>query len=123
MTRQFNAMAERLERDDAERRVMLAGLPHDLRAPLSRARLRLELMDDGPDSPKRGLQRDLTEVGRIADQFVAYLRGLDHDRQRLSRRSRCTSSCAIAASCGASRATTSRSSAPTRSRATPTPTR
>ena len=79
VTQQFNAMAERLERDDAERRVMLAGLPHDLRAPLARARLRLELMDDGVDSPKPGLQRDLAEVGRIADQFVAYLRGLDHD--------------------------------------------
>ena len=79
VTKQFNAMAERLERDDAERRVMLAGLPHDLRAPLARARLRLELMDDGVDSPKPGLQRDLAEVGRIADQFVAYLRGLDHD--------------------------------------------
>lgn len=79
VTMQFNAMAERLERDDAERRVMLAGLPHDLRAPLARARLRLELMDDGPDSPKTGLQRDLAEVGRIADQFVAYLRGLDRD--------------------------------------------
>lgn len=79
VTRQFNAMAERLERDDFERRTMLAGLPHDLRAPLSRARLRLELMDDTPDSPKPGLQKDLAEVGRIADQFVAYLRGLDHD--------------------------------------------
>ena len=82
VTMQFNAMAERLERDDAERRVMLAGLPHDLRAPLARAKLRLELMDDGPDSPKPGLQRDLAEVGRIADQFVAYLRGLDQDTGR-----------------------------------------
>jgi two-component system osmolarity sensor histidine kinase EnvZ len=79
VTAQFNAMADRLERDDAERRVMLAGLPHDLRAPLARARLRLELMDDGPGSPKPGLQRDLAEVGSIADQFVAYLRGLDND--------------------------------------------
>jgi two-component system, OmpR family, osmolarity sensor histidine kinase EnvZ len=79
VTSQFNAMADRLEHDDAERRMMLAGLPHDLRAPLSRAKLRLELMVDGPDSPKAGLQRDLAEVGRIAEQFVAYLRGLDHD--------------------------------------------
>ena len=85
VTAQFNAMAERLERDDAERRVMLAGLPHDLRAPLSRARLRLELMDDGPDGPKAGLQRDLAEVGKIADQFVAYLRGLDHDTSSFKR--------------------------------------
>jgi two-component system, OmpR family, osmolarity sensor histidine kinase EnvZ len=47
---------------------------------LSRAKLRIELMDDSTDGPKQGLQRDLTEVERIADQFVAYLRGLDHDR-------------------------------------------
>ncbi|MEO8938859.1 MAG: ATP-binding protein [Burkholderiaceae bacterium] len=85
VTMQFNAMAERLERDDAERRVMLAGLPHDLRAPLARAGLRLALMDDTPDSPKPGLQRDLAEVGRIADQFVAYLRGLDHDTRSFKR--------------------------------------
>ena len=85
VTAQFNAMAERLERDDAQRRVMLAGLPHDLRAPLSRAKLRLELMDDAPDGPKAGLQRDLAEVGKIADQFVAYLRGLDHDRSAFKR--------------------------------------
>ncbi len=86
VTAQFNAMAERLERDEAERRVMLAGLPHDLRAPLARAKLRLELMDDGPDSPKAGLARDLAEVGSIADQFVAYLRGLDHDTHRFEAR-------------------------------------
>ena len=84
VTAQFNAMAERLDRDDAERRVMLAGLPHDLRAPLARAKLRLELMDDGPDSPKTGLGRDLAEVASIADQFVAYLRGLDQDTTRFS---------------------------------------
>jgi len=84
VTAQFNAMAARLERDEAERRVMLAGLPHDLRAPLARAKLRLELMDDGPDSPKGGLSRDLAEVANIADQFVAYLRGLDHDTTRFS---------------------------------------
>ncbi len=84
VTEQFNAMAERLERDDAERRVMLAGLPHDLRAPLARAKLRLELMDGGGDGVKEGLTRDLAEVERIADQFVAYLRGLDRDTSRFA---------------------------------------
>lgn len=82
VTDQFNAMAERLAQNEAERRVMLAGLPHDLRAPLARAKLRLALMDDGPHA---GFGRDLAEIERIADQFVSYLRGLDHDKSRFKR--------------------------------------
>lgn len=79
VTVQFNAMAERLAENDAERRVMLAGLPHDLRAPLARAKLRLALLEEGD---RVGFERDLLEIERIADQFVAYLRGLDHDTSR-----------------------------------------
>lgn len=82
VTDQFNAMAERLAQNEAERRVMLAGLPHDLRAPLARAKLRLALMDDGQHA---GFGRDLAEIERIADQFVSYLRGLDHDKSRFKR--------------------------------------
>lgn len=82
VTAQFNAMADRLAQNDAERHVMLAGLPHDLRAPLARAKLRLELMDDADRS---GFERDLGEIERIADQFIAYLRGLDHDTSRFGR--------------------------------------
>ena len=77
VTAQFNDMGARLADNDAERRVMLAGLPHDLRAPLARAKLRLALMDEGDET--NGLTRDLGEIERIADQFVAYLRGLDDD--------------------------------------------
>ena len=82
VTAQFNAMGERLAENAAERRVMLAGLPHDLRAPLARAKLRLALMDDGDE--RSGLERDLGEIERIADQFVAYLRGLDHDQRHFA---------------------------------------
>ncbi len=77
VTSQFNAMGTRLAENDAERRVMLAGLPHDLRAPLARAKLRLALMDESDEVV--GLTRDLSEIERIADQFVAYLRGLEED--------------------------------------------
>jgi signal transduction histidine kinase len=77
VTSQFNAMGTRLADNDAERRVMLAGLPHDLRAPLARAKLRLALMDESEEIS--GLSRDLSEIERISDQFVAYLRGLDED--------------------------------------------
>ncbi len=81
VTEQFNAMAERIAQNDAERRVMLAGLPHDLRAPLARAKLRLAIMEE---SERSGFERDLAEIERIADQFVAYLRGLDRDTSRFA---------------------------------------
>jgi two-component system osmolarity sensor histidine kinase EnvZ len=81
VTSQFNDMAERLAQNDAERRVMLAGLPHDLRAPLARTKLRLALMEE---ADRAGFERDLAEIERIADQFVAYLRGLDHDTSRFT---------------------------------------
>jgi two-component system osmolarity sensor histidine kinase EnvZ len=82
VTAQFNAMAERLAQNEAERRVMLAGLPHDLRAPLARAKLRLALMED---DHRTGFERDLGEIEGIANQFVAYLRGLDNDTSRFAR--------------------------------------
>ncbi len=86
VTSQFNSMAERLADHDAERRVMLAGLPHDLRAPLTRAKLRLALMDSPEEAEtKRGFERDFSEVERIANQFVAYLRGLDNDQSKFER--------------------------------------
>jgi two-component system osmolarity sensor histidine kinase EnvZ len=70
----FNAMVERIGRADDERRVLLAGLPHDLRAPLTRMKLRLALLED--DS-RGGFERDLRDIERIAAQFVDYLRGVD----------------------------------------------
>lgn len=72
LAQRFNAMLDQLERNERERNVMLAGLPHDLRAPLTRLRLRLAMLD--PDTGA-GIQRDADDIDRIANQFIAYLRG------------------------------------------------
>lgn len=71
----FNTMLGQLQRNERERRVMLAGLPHDLRAPLARLRLRLEMVDDA--DLRTGLQRDAEDIQHISRQFLAYLQGLD----------------------------------------------
>ena len=71
----FNRMLERLEASERERRVMLAGLPHDLRAPLSRMKVRVEMLEDR--DVQSGFRRDVEDVEHIAEQFVQYLRGLD----------------------------------------------
>lgn len=72
LAERFNLMLSQLEANEREHKVMLAGLPHDLRAPLTRLRLRLALLDD---ETRAGLQRDADDIDRIAQQFIDYLRG------------------------------------------------
>lgn len=84
LAQRFNAMLGQLEDNERERSVMLAGLPHDLRAPLTRLRLRLAMLDD---ETRAGVQRDADDIDRIANQFIAYLRGTggaENPRQRVA---------------------------------------
>lgn len=69
----FNAMLERLREVEAERRVLIGGLPHDLRAPLARLRLRVAMLPEAPEL--EGMHADLAAVERIVRQFTDYLRG------------------------------------------------
>lgn len=70
----FNAMLLRLRQIEDERRVLLGGLPHDLRAPLTRLRLKLEMLTDLGEHP--AITRDIHSIDRIALQFTEYLRGV-----------------------------------------------
>lgn len=69
---QHNTMVAQLARSDAERREMLAGLTHDLRAPLARLRVRLALLENADDSA--GLTHDVDDMERIVSQCLAFLR-------------------------------------------------
>lgn len=71
----FNAMLDALSHSEATRRTLLAGLPHDLKAPLSRMWLRIEMSDDL--SLKDGMRKDLQDMQQMVDQFIQYLRGSD----------------------------------------------
>jgi two-component system osmolarity sensor histidine kinase EnvZ len=71
----FNAMLEALSQSEATRRTLLAGLPHDLKAPLSRMWLRIEMSEDAP--LKDGMRKDLQDMQQMVDQFIQYLRGSD----------------------------------------------
>lgn len=72
LAERHNTMLDQLARADAERREMLAGLTHDLRAPLARLRVRLALLDS--DAERNGLTRDADDMERIVAQCLAFLR-------------------------------------------------
>jgi signal transduction histidine kinase len=73
----FNAMLLRLRQIEDERQVLLGGLPHDLRAPLTRLRLRLATLTELGEHP--GIVDDIGAIDRIVRQFIEYLRGVQSD--------------------------------------------
>lgn len=73
LSRAFNQMTQDLARLDADRALILAGVSHDLRTPLSRLRLGLEM--SGADSQlKDGMTADIEEMDRIINQFLDFAR-------------------------------------------------
>jgi len=57
-----------------ERQLLLAGLSHDMRAPLARLALALELLDGGDPAIRAGMAADVGEIDAIIEQFIAFVR-------------------------------------------------
>lgn len=69
----FNQMAEDVEQAGRERELMLAGVSHDLRTPLTRLRLSLALMG-GRNEFSDDMVRDIEDMDAILEQFMAFMR-------------------------------------------------
>ena len=77
----FNQMIYTLDQTERERQIMLAGISHDLRTPLTRIRLSAEMMPD-EDFLKEGLIYDVEDMDTILNQFISYMRdGSDEEPQ------------------------------------------
>lgn len=73
----FLDMRSRLERQNEQRKMMMSGISHDLRTPLTRLKLGLSMMS--PDMPPdaediAAMEADIAEMGRMVDGFLDYAR-------------------------------------------------
>lgn len=68
----FVDMRNRIERQIEQRTMMLSGVSHDMRTPLTRMRLELSMLDPQDAAP---LLRDLDDMQRLLDAFLDFARG------------------------------------------------
>jgi two-component system osmolarity sensor histidine kinase EnvZ len=73
VNRGFNAMLGNLRQIERDRAVLLAGVSHDLRTPLARLRLGIEL-GTRDDATHAGMVADIEEMDRIIGQFLDFAR-------------------------------------------------
>ncbi|KKN84760.1 hypothetical protein LCGC14_0285730 [marine sediment metagenome] len=72
--RAFNQMAQDVEQANRDRSLLLAGVSHDLRTPLTRMRLSTELLSSAEPELTDGMIRDIEDMDAILDQFMAFIR-------------------------------------------------
>ncbi|MEO7031605.1 MAG: HAMP domain-containing protein, partial [Herbaspirillum sp.] len=75
--RSFNQMVDDLKRVDSDRALVLAGISHDLRTPLARMLLEIEMASGLADDAREGMQSDLMQMDAIIGQFLDYAKPLD----------------------------------------------
>ena len=69
----FIEMKIRIERAIEQRTAMLAGVSHDLRTVLTRFKLELALLGDSPEV--EAMKKDVDEMGRMLEAYLAFARG------------------------------------------------
>lgn len=68
----FLAMRARIDRQIESRTLMLSGVSHDLRSPLTRMKLGLSFLPDDEDTS--ALKQDVADMERLVDSFLAFVR-------------------------------------------------
>jgi two-component system, OmpR family, osmolarity sensor histidine kinase EnvZ len=76
LNRRFNDMARDLSALEEDRRIALAGISHDIRSPLARLRMEIELSQLSAESIN-SMAQEIEQVDRIVGQFVDFARNSD----------------------------------------------
>lgn len=78
VTRAFNEMRQRIQRQITQRTEMLAGISHDLRTPLTRMELQLAMLGKGKEIKE--LREDVKEMEKMVNEYLAFARGEDGEK-------------------------------------------
>lgn len=78
----FNHMVQELQRMGKDRELLLAGVSHDLRTPLTRLRLEVELANL-PDYTQEAMVSDLEQMENIVKQFMGYAQQSNQPLERV----------------------------------------
>lgn len=70
----FQSMAHRLDELESQRELLLAGVSHDLRSPLARMRVAIELLDARDAGMSEQMSIDIEEMDRMIGQLLHYAR-------------------------------------------------
>lgn len=75
-------MSERLQTAEADRALMLAGVSHDLRTPLTKLRLSLAMMKNADPDLVAGAERNVIRIETMLRQFLDFARGFEVEETR-----------------------------------------
>lgn len=74
VTQAFNQMSAGIQQLEKDRNLLMAGVSHDLRTPLTRIRLATEMMSGTDEFLKDGIVNDIEDMNAIIDQFMEFIR-------------------------------------------------
>ncbi len=74
----FNRMSSELKQLSENRTVMISGIAHDLRTPLTRLGIAVEMLDENEDPQlMESIRRNLDTMNKLIGQFLQFSRGVD----------------------------------------------
>ncbi|WP_375752190.1 two-component system sensor histidine kinase EnvZ [Vibrio sp. HN007] len=79
VTQAFNKMSKGIQRLEEDRALLMAGISHDLRTPLTRIRLATEMMSEQDSYLAESMIEDTEECNEIISQFMDYLKPVKAD--------------------------------------------
>ena len=82
VSRALTGMSERLQAAEADRALMLAGVSHDLRTPLTKLRLTLAMLRDSDAELVAGTERNVLRIEDMLRQFLDFARGFEAEETR-----------------------------------------